>query len=552
MKTIFRIITAIAATVAAAACARVEEVFQADIQSLLSGQGGKDAVTFTASVGIESKTSIDEDRKVSWAAGDKIMVFDADGRSEEFTVEEDCDSYSFTSSGILGDGPYYAVSGYGEDTPSFDKEGMQIGLARPSATTDGTFGSADLIASTTSETSFTFHHVFALLKMSIDSDDITSLTFSAEGIAASGNTLIGFNGDGAIVAEYDNGGDAVTIQEITGPGTYYIAVNPGTYEEGFDIFMQKASVRMKVASGKAFTASVERMVNFGTLDKGTPAYTAWELVTDASSLSAGDEIIIAASEYDYAMSTTQNNNNRGVVSVTKSSDKSILDEPGESVQVITLTSGSQSGSFGLYTGSGYLYAASSSKNYLKTQTRLDANASWKITVSPSGVATIIAQGTNTRNRLRYNINNGSPLFSCYSTGQQDVSIYKKVSTPGEGPQMSEVNAFMEEAVPGVYSYDAVNDAVTPIYKYTAGRDQTAVSGGAFRLQDLKDGYLAGITLPVSTLRVGESCAASLMLYGIDGYSNGSSEKTMIVKKSEDGKVWLLEENGTFGFIISTK
>ena len=127
MKAIYRIIIAAAATVAAAACANVEEMIPADRQSLLSGQGENAPVTFTASVGIDSKTSIDEDRKVSWAAGDVITVFDAEGRSEAFTVEEDCASYSFTSTGTLGDGPYYAVAGYGEDTPSFDKDGRQIG-----------------------------------------------------------------------------------------------------------------------------------------------------------------------------------------------------------------------------------------------------------------------------------------------------------------------------------------------------------------------------------------------------------------------------------------
>ena len=551
MKAIYRIIIAAAATVAAAACASVEEIIPAERQSMLSGQGENTPVTFIASVGIDSKTSIDEDRKVSWAAGDKILVFDAEGRSEEFTVEEDCSNYSFTSTGTLGDGPYYAIAGYGEDTPSFDKDGRQIGIARPSTTTDGSFGTADLIASTTAETSFTFHHVFALLKMSIASDDITSLTFSAKGVSASGNTLIGFDGDGAVVAEYNNGGDAVTIEDITGPGTYYVAVNPGKYDGGFDIFMQKGAVKMKVASDKAFTAAVERIMNFGTLDGGTPAYSAWELVTDASSLSVGDQIIIAASGYDYALSTTQNSNNRSAASIVKSSDKSLIEEPGEDIQVITLTAGNTSGSFGFYTGSGYLYASGTTSNLLKTQSKLDNNASWKITLS-SGVASVVAQGTNSRKTLMFNLNNGSPIFSCYRSGQQSVAIYKKVSTPGEGPQMSEVNAFLESSDPGVYSYDAINDIVTPIYQYTAGRDQFAVSGGAFRLQDLKDGYMAGITLPSSSITVGNSYAASIFLIGIEGYSNGSFEMTFIARKAEDGKAWLLEENGTFGFIISTK
>ena len=551
MKTIYRIIIAAATIVAAAACASVEEVLPADRQSVGSGQGDNAPVTFSASVGVNSKTSIDEDRKVSWTTGDKIMVFDAEGRSEAFTVEEDCDSYSFTSRGTLGDGPYYAVAGYGEDTPTFDKDTRKIAIARTSSTTDGSFGGADLIASTTSGTSFTFHHVFTLLKMSLGSDDITSLTFSAKGIASSGNTLVGFDASGAVVAEYDNGGDEVTINDIPGHGTYFMAINPGYYDEGFTFYLQKGNARMKITSDKAFTASVDRILNFGTLDGGTPAYSAWELVTDAGCLSIGDEIIIAASGYNYAMSTTQNNNNRGAASIVKSYDKSILEEPGDDVQVITLTAGAKSGTFGLSTGSGYLYAASSSKNYLKTQTSLDVNGSWKITIS-SGTASIAAQGTATRSILRFNTNNGTPIFSCYGTGQMDIAIYKRVSTPGEGPQMNEINAFLEETIPGVYSYDAENDVATPLYQYTAGRDQFSVSAGAFRLQDLSDGHLAGVTLPVSTVIAGNRYSASLMLFGIEGYPDGSCERMLLVKKSEFGKAWLLEENGAFGFIINTK
>ena len=330
-----------------------------------------------------------------------------------------------------------------------------------------------------------------------------------------------------------------------------MAVNPGTYDEGFTILLQKGTVRMKIASDKAFTASVGRILNFGTLDGGTPAYSAWELVTDAGSLGIGDEIIIAARDYNYAMSSTQNTNNRGSASVVKSYDKSILEEPGNDIQIITLTAGAKSGTFGFSTSSGYLYAASSSKNYLRTKTSLDVNGSWLISFS-SGAASIVAQGTATRNILRFNMNGGTPIFSCYASGQQDVVIYKRVSTPGEGPQMSEINAFLEETIPGVYSYDADNDIATPKYRYTAGRDQFAVSAGAFRLQDLSDGYLAGVTLPVSTVVAGSRYAASLMLYGIEGIPDGDCEKMLVARKTEFGKAWLLEENGSFGFIITTK
>ncbi len=142
------------------------------------------------------------------------------------------------------------------------------------------------------------------------------------------------------------------------------------------------------------------------------------LVTDATNLAVGDKIIIAAKGYDYALSTTQNNNNRGQASITK--DGNII-KFGEDVQVLTLEEGTVDNTFAFNTGSRYLYAASSSDNYLRTQTTKDDNGSWNITITDN-VATIKAQGKNTRNWLRYNPSN--KIFSCYGSGQQDVSIYK--------------------------------------------------------------------------------------------------------------------------------
>lgn len=75
---------------------------------------------------------------------------------------------------------------------------------------------------------------------------------------------------------------------------------------------------------------------------------------------------------------------------------------------------------------GYLYAGSSSSNWLLTESELDANGQWAITVdSETGVAGIVANGSNTRNVMRFNQDNG--LFSCYpeNNSQSDVYLYVK-------------------------------------------------------------------------------------------------------------------------------
>lgn len=144
----------------------------------------------------------------------------------------------------------------------------------------------------------------------------------------------------------------------------------------------------------------------------------WKLVTDVSNLSIGDQIVIVASNYDYALSTTQNKNNRAATSITKQDNIVIIDD---SIQILTLTAGTNTNQFGFYTGSGYLYAASSSSNYLRTSDTLNDNGSWSISITTDGIATMKSNGTYTRNWIRYNT---SKLFACYSSGQTDVSIYK--------------------------------------------------------------------------------------------------------------------------------
>ncbi len=151
------------------------------------------------------------------------------------------------------------------------------------------------------------------------------------------------------------------------------------------------------------------------------------LVTDASTLKVGDEIVIAAKGADYALGTNQKTNNRAAAAVTKDGNKLKL---GTTVQKLTLEKGKKDNTFAFATGSGYLYAASSDKNHLKTESKLSDNSSWSVAIA-DGAATVIAQGSNTRNIMRYNPNTGKgdPLFACYKSGQQDIAIYKIETVP---------------------------------------------------------------------------------------------------------------------------
>lgn len=190
--------------------------------------------------------------------------------------------------------------------------------------------------------------------------------------------------------------------------------------------MRKKSTREKASGFLVLATMLMTLFCIPTAhaDKG------WQLVTDASTLSVGDSIIIAAADHDVAISTTQNNNNRGQAGITRVSNLATLSD---NVQVFVLQAGSQAGTFAIFdndaTG-GYLYAASSSSNYMKTSSTLPTNGSgdWLITIASSGAATVVAQTTAiTRNHMRHN--DGSSLFSCYaesSSVSELVAIYKYV------------------------------------------------------------------------------------------------------------------------------
>ena len=152
--------------------------------------------------------------------------------------------------------------------------------------------------------------------------------------------------------------------------------------------------------------------------------TSYSLVTDTSTLYDGASVVIAATNYNYAISTTQNDSTRDRASITKDSANSTISFSG-SVCEFELKTGNRTGTWAFYdsTNSGYIYASSRRSNNMNTQTTLNDNASFAITIS-SGNAVMTAQGTNTRNTIGY----GSNSFACYSStsGQRGaVQLYMK-------------------------------------------------------------------------------------------------------------------------------
>ena len=151
----------------------------------------------------------------------------------------------------------------------------------------------------------------------------------------------------------------------------------------------------------------------------------WMLVTDANELTAGSYVIIAAAEYDKAMKPYVSGNNCKSKDATKSGSMITYDSE---FGIFAVQAGTKENTIALFDEDNnyYLYAASGSSNYLKGETELDDNGSWTVSVA-DGVATLTAQGTNTRNIIKYNAADDQQLFSCYastSTNMKAIALYK--------------------------------------------------------------------------------------------------------------------------------
>ncbi|MFZ1236975.1 MAG: Ig-like domain-containing protein [Prevotella sp.] len=145
-------------------------------------------------------------------------------------------------------------------------------------------------------------------------------------------------------------------------------------------------------------------------------------VADASTLKAGEKLIIT-SYYKglHALGEQNINGYRDQVAKARNIDGTLSQIYGDGVTILTLEVGATQGSWFLYDASntGYLYAAGgTTSNLLNVGARVDAT----ISITDS-LSTITFQNQTTRNILQYN--GTSPRFSCYTSGQQPVQIYRK-------------------------------------------------------------------------------------------------------------------------------
>ena len=154
------------------------------------------------------------------------------------------------------------------------------------------------------------------------------------------------------------------------------------------------------------------------------AENTYEKVTATSQLTAGEKYLIVYEGTNSAacgaLSTTSTKYGLSIGVTISSSTITINEEA-----VVAFELGGSSGAWTFKNGSNYLtWSSGNSLNQKNTAT--SNNEKWTIAIS-DGVTTITNNATSgeTTRYLKYNSSSGQQRFACYTSGQQNISLYKK-------------------------------------------------------------------------------------------------------------------------------
>lgn len=396
------------------------------------------AITRTTNDGLATK----------WATGDQINIFHAPAGSTTYTNDKaftlkDAATGSFGGTvGALDGGSYdwYAFYPYTSQitTPANTSAGwVVVGGKTPQAQIQNgnnsrthlsrgacpLFGIAKAVESS-AVPSIEMNHLTSIIKVQVTNNSSEDL--KVENVSFTGTedivgtyyinfaaSPVGYKPSGN---QYVSNTASLEVKngEVISSGAsadFYIAVKPFTAKTGttLKLAINGYEKTLTLKNDITFTAGHIKTLGFN-VDKKIPKKV-WTIVTDASTLAAGDKIVIVSNskkkvaagiESDYLKET----------SAQFSSDLSTIESMFADASVFTL--GGSANSWTLSNSDGALLGATAAKKLAFNK----GTTSWKITISESDDATI-QNGNNSYGKILYNVN--STRFSTY-TSATNVSM----------------------------------------------------------------------------------------------------------------------------------
>lgn len=327
-----------------------------------------------------------------------------------------------------------------------------------------------------------------------------------------------------------------------------VATDAGTYEKEITL----TSKNVDFTSGKVYKFSV----NFSGIEpvKNSKVY---RLVTDASALEAGKEVLIVNTAATYAAGSSSGNN-RPAVSVTVTDGVIDGETLPSSVEVYTLEEGNTTGTWSFKNGNGYYLAttSSTSNNYLQTSTTTkNGYDSWHVTISTDGtavvraVSTVTSQGRTNYKHIRYNSNQSTNLLfsaykstsatSCSTQNTTAVAIYME---DYEGGARSD-DPILDEEVFGAYLTTGNRVYEQGIHQLSREYSGTSVNFAILNPAGYSIYEFSGIPASAAT---GDSFTLTLNL--ITGRNASATDYNVTVVGESGAKLWLTDGAGN-GFIV---
>lgn len=311
----------------------------------------------------------------------------------------------------------------------------------------------------------------------------------------------------------------MTVTVTTNQGTYYKEVSfPGgaSFEAG------KAAV---------FTVDMSDATKAG----------GFTLVTDASQLQEGDDILIVYRSGSKALGNYNNGGYRNSESVSIENNNTITSSG--NATVLKLCAGTTEGTWAFKDGNNYLASRDGSGGYiyyaLLNSSTLTNNASWTVSVD-NGLATIQALAGGCTYLSLYSTSN---LFLC--TYYASESNYQKVSLYRRGGSGSAALVDMENSAYGCYLGDNLTRTVTAgVDQVTRSYNNGVLTYTIVNPDTLEELEITGYTKAklkgdAVTINVSWHRDVELVL---------NATYTMTVLKEEGAKVWIGDGSGK-GFII---
>ena len=220
--------------------------------------------TFTVVMDDATRAFLNEDLSPVWEVGEELSVYDhITGTGRIFKVES-VDGVSATITGSIsagGDTPFDAIYPAGSAGEWASDATCPLRLPEIQYIPEGRNVCPDVLVSTAHSDdpagAITFHNISSLLKVEVEREAISEICIDLAGQSASD------------IRSYKAKADASSGTLAT--GTYYIAVDPGTYRRGLTVTcFEPFGQGYRKSSTRSLEAGVGGILNLGTVSDGTP------------------------------------------------------------------------------------------------------------------------------------------------------------------------------------------------------------------------------------------------------------------------------------------